>query len=108
MKEIFLDSEFKCHLYNDGTMITIKTDIFDGMCDKFIEGHRFVPNGETWTRYDGEIFHGQMVAPWENYAELDAAQRTHEKRLLEDYETNLAELDALVLSLQYNNLIGDL
>ena len=79
MKTIYLDSEFRCHLSDDGDEIAIETDFFDGKCDVYIEGYRFVPVEKSWTRYDGEIFHGPMIAPWKNPDELDAAQREYER-----------------------------
>lgn len=92
MKTIYIDSEFKCHISNDGTMVSIETDFFDGKCDAFIEGYRFVPSGKSWTRSDGVVFNGEMVAPWKDYAELDNAQREHERELLADAENALAIL----------------
>lgn len=91
MRTIYIDSEFKCHVSNDGTMTAVETDAFDGKCDAYIEGYRFVPDGETWTRSDGEVFHGEMVAPWKDFAELDNAQREYERQLLAEYEAALAE-----------------
>ena len=81
MKTIFIDSDFKCHPTDDGTMSAIKTDFFDGKCDSFIEGYRFVSSGETWTREDGMVFEGEMVTAWRNSNELDRAQLEYEKQL---------------------------
>lgn len=92
MRTIYIDSDYKCHITNDGTMTAVETNFFDGKCDAFIEGYRFVPDGETWTRSDGEVFHGEMVSPWKPYAELDAAQREYERQLLADAENALAIL----------------
>lgn len=93
MKTIFIDSEFKCHTTNqNGTLREIKTESFDGKCDAFIEGYRFVPSGKSWTRSDGKVFSGEMIAPWKDYAELDAAQRKYERQKLADAETALAIL----------------
>lgn len=61
MKTIYLDSDFKCHIAGDSNMTSVETDVFDGKCDAFIEGYRFVPAGATWTRQDGTIFTGEMV-----------------------------------------------
>ena len=88
-KTVYVDSEFKCHVSNDGTMTAVETDFFDGKCDAFIEGYRFVPSGETWTRSDGVVFHGEMISPWKDYAELDNAQREYERQLLATYEQAL-------------------
>lgn len=83
MRTIYIDSDFKCHTANDSTMTEIQTDYFDGKCSAFIEGYRFVPAGETWTRSDGQVFRGEMVSPWKDYSELEAAQEQYEKDLLE-------------------------
>lgn len=92
MKTIYIDSEFKCHVSDDGTMRAVETNVFDGKCDAFIEGYRFIPAGESWTRSDGVTFTGEMVAPWMDYAELDAAQRAYEKEMLAEYEALINEL----------------
>lgn len=102
---IYIDSEFKCHITNvDGTYREVETDIFNGMCDNFIEGYRFVPSGETWTRSDGVAFTGEMTAPWKNYSELEYTQHKYERELLEQYKNELAELDAAMLEMQYQSL----
>ena len=76
---IYLDTDFKCHTSNDGTMTAVETDFFDGKCSTFIEGYRFVPAGQRWTREDGRVFRGEMIAPWKPYAELAAAQVQYER-----------------------------
>lgn len=85
--KIYIDTEFKCHvsLVDDST--SIETDFFDGKCPAYIEGYRFVPDGSTWTRSDGTIFHGEMITPWKSWAELDAAQKEYER------EQRIAELE---------------
>lgn len=107
MRTIYIDSDYKCHLVNDGTMTAVEMDFFDGKCDAFVEGYLFVPSGETWTRLDGEVFHGELIAPWKNYNELDRAQQDYEKQQLEEYKNIVAEQDLLILDLQYNTLIKD-
>ena len=68
MKTIYIDSDFKCHVTDDDAMTNLETDAFDGKCDAFIEGYRFVPAGAVWTRSDGAVFHGEMIAPLEGLA----------------------------------------
>ena len=75
---IYIDSNFCCHLQNDGTMQAIETDIFDEKCISYIEGYRFVPAGQSWIRNDGEIFTGEMICPWVDYNILLAAQTQYE------------------------------
>ena len=83
MKTIYIDSDYKCHLTDDGTMTAVETDFFDGICDTMLEGYRFVPAGETWIRHDGVVFQGEMIAPWKPWQELDNAQREYERELVE-------------------------
>lgn len=91
MRTIYIDSEFKCHTANADTLTAVETDFFDGKCDDFIEGYRFVPSGSAWTRSDGVVFLGEMISPWKPFTELDTAQREYEKHLLAEYEAALAE-----------------
>ena len=93
MKTIFLDSEWKCHVTNNSSIKEImETDFFDGKCDAYIEGYRFIPAGESWKREDGTVFQGEMIAPFKDYAELDAAQREYEREQMADMENALAIL----------------
>ena len=81
MRTIYIDSDFKCHITNDGTMTAVETDRFDGKCDAFVEGYCFeTSNGYT------------RAYPWKPYNELDAAQRQYERELLADAEKALAIL----------------
>ena len=89
MKTIYIDSEFKCHITSADEMKAVETDFFDGKCDAFVEGYRFVPNGESWAREDGVVFHGEMIAPWRSSAVLEAAQAQYEKdsaELMAEYQ----------------------
>lgn len=97
MREIYVNPKsFECHTVNDGTMAAVQTDFFDGKCDAYVEGYRYVPEGETWTREDGAVFTGEMIAPWEPYAELDAAQREYERQLLAEYAEALRTVGVIV------------
>ena len=93
MKTVYIDAEFKCHTSGDGVMTAVETDIFDGKCDAYIEGYRFVPSGYTWTRDDGTVFTGEMIAPWKDWKELDDAQREYERQQLAAYEAALSEIE---------------
>ncbi len=89
---IYIDTDFKCHVTDDGTMTAVETDAFDGKCTEYIEGYRFVPAGQTWTRSDGVEFAGKMISPWRSWDELDAAQREYERQQLADMQAALAVL----------------
>ena len=108
MRTVYIDSDFKCHIINDGSMTAVETDFFDGKCENFIKGYRFVPQGASWTRSDGKVFYGEMLAPWGDYAKMKAEQQNYELLLLAQYESELAELDAALLEAQYQNIIGGL
>lgn len=97
MKTIFIDANFKCHTTNpDGRFRAIETDSFDGYCDAYVEGFRFVPSGESWTREDGAVFRGEMVSAWKPYDELDATQREYERQLLAEYAEALRTVGVTV------------
>ena len=95
--KIYIDNDFKCHVQDDGTMREIETVFFDGKCTEYIEGYRFVPSGETWTREDGEVFVGEMICPWKDYSQLEAMQNIYE-RMLEQQQDMQAALDVLGVS----------
>lgn len=81
MRTIYLDSDFKCHITNDGTMTAVETSFFDGKCDTFVEGYCY----DTSKGY-------VQIYPWKPFAELDNAQREYERENLADAENALAIL----------------
>lgn len=72
--KIYLDKDFRCHAAPGDGLREVETDFFDGKCAAFVEGYRFIPAGESWTREDGTVFTGEMVAPVRDYAELEEIQ----------------------------------
>lgn len=91
--KIYIDSDYKCNIAPAEGLTSVETDFFDGKCKEYIEGYRFVPSGETWTREDGVLFVGEMIAPWRPWAELDAAQREYEQQQLAEAQAALAILE---------------
>lgn len=89
---IYIDSQYRCYTTNDGTRTSIETSVFDGKCKTFIEGYRFIPEGATWQRADGAIFHGEMITPAVNAAALQKAQ--------EQYEEDLAQMSDMQTALE--------
>lgn len=80
--KIYIDSEFKCYATDqDGTFREVETSFFDGKCDTFIEGYRYIPSGESWTREDGVAFIGEMITPYKDHVILLACQEQYEKDL---------------------------
>ena len=95
MKTIYIDNKFKCHTSNpDGAYTAVETVFFDGKCAAYIEGYRFVPAGETWRREDGEVFEGEMVAPWRPYEILAEFQAIYEEEQAKQADM-AAALDAI-------------
>lgn len=86
---IFIDKDYKCHTINDGTMREVDVPFFDGKCPEFIEGHRYVPEGELWYRKDGRAFEGEMRTVWKDYDSLIRMQLEYE---LADADAALKEL----------------
>jgi hypothetical protein len=80
MRTIYVDSDYRCHVTNDGTMTAVETDFFDGKCDTFVEGYCY----DTRNGY-------VQIYPVKPFSELDAAQREYERELLKEYEAALAE-----------------
>lgn len=74
MKTIYLDSNFMCHLTDDGTMISVQTEALDHLCNNAIELMRFVPEGLTWTRPDNRVIYGEFIQATDS-SQIDAYQR---------------------------------
>lgn len=91
---IYLAADYKCHTANDGTMTEVETDFFDGKCKTFIEGYRYVPAGEMWTREDGMELPGEMISPWREFSLLEEFQRQYEE-LIAQQEDMQAALELL-------------
>lgn len=88
--KVFMDNDYKCHVNNDGSMREIEDSFFDGKCAEFIEGFRYVPEGEVWTRADGEVFHGEMIAPWKDYSQLVQCQMIYDRMLAQQADMQAA------------------
>ena len=85
---IYIDSDYKCHVSAAEGRRAVETDAFNGKCPEWIESFRFVPEGETWTRGDGEVF-TNMVSPWKDLGEAYAAQAAYVTAEVEDMRAAL-------------------
>lgn len=80
MKTIYLNKDFQCSVTEKAdTVQSVETSVFDGKCNAFIEGYRFVPAGQQWTREDGMVFAGEMIAPFKDYTQLEMVQSLYEQ-----------------------------
>ena len=94
---IFIDENFKCHAsYTDG-FTPVESVFFEGKCPRYVGGYRYIPAGESWTREDGTVFTGEMIAPAEDIRLLEAAQAAYEEAQAENADA-LAALEVLGVS----------
>ena len=87
---IYIDSDCKCSTVSSEGRREFDAEFFDGKCSAFIEGYRYVPPGETWTRADGVTFPGEMISPWKDYSILEAAQAAYEQAQSENADMQAA------------------
>lgn len=76
---IYIDRDFKCYTESAAGRTAVETDAFAGKCRQYIEGYRFVPSGQIWKREDGQVFRGEMIAPWRDYTILVEFQALYEE-----------------------------
>lgn len=95
MTKIYIDSAFLCHASASDGLREVETDFFDGKCAAFIEGYRFIPAGESWTREDGTVFTGEMAAPVRDYAGLEEIQSAVDRAQAELDEAYQKGVDSL-------------
>lgn len=91
--KIYIDNEFKCYTTPGKGLTIAETGFFDDKAPDVVEGYRYIPAGQTWTRSDGVEFQGEMIAPWMDWDELDEAQREYER---EQYTALTDQNDELV------------
>ena len=97
---VFIDNDYKCHVTDDGTRRAFELPFFDSKCAEFVEGYRYVPSGETWTRADGQVFAGEMISPCENYSQLAAIQSAVDRAQAQADE----EIAALIEEIYINDM----
>ena len=93
---IYIDADYRCHTAPGEGLRAVETDAFAGRCSRYIAGYRYVPAGESWTREDGQVFAGEMIAPAEDSRLLEAAQAAYEEAQAENADA-LAALEVLVV-----------
>lgn len=76
--QIYIDDDFRCHAKSGSGLRAVESPFFDGKCDEFINGYRFIPADESWTMPDGTSIHGPSVFPAESFDLLQRFQTQHE------------------------------
>ena len=89
---IYIDAEYKCHATDDGNRREYELDFFNGKCEAFIEGYRYIPPGEVYVGEDGTEYQGEQVSPWRDHKALLIAQLEYE---LADADAGLTELGVI-------------
>ena len=89
---IYIDNDHKCYVSAAEGRRAVETDFFDGKCPELIESYRCVPEGETWTREDGEVF-TNMEAPWKDLSEAYEAQAAYVTAQNTQYEAALTAIE---------------
>lgn len=90
---IYIDGDYKCYVSEADGRRAIETNYFDGKCAEWIECYRYVPVGETWVKENGEMFRGEMVAPWKDLGEAYAAQTAYVTQRNAQYEAALSAIE---------------
>lgn len=90
---IYIDGDFKCHVSTAEGRREIETGFFNGKCPEWIESYRFVPEGEAWVKENGEMFRGEMIAPWKDLGEAYAAQAAYVTVQNTQYEAALTAIE---------------
>lgn len=92
--QIYIDNDFKCHTLPSEGLVPAESEFFEGKCTAYTEGYRYIPAGQSWTRQDGTVFAGEMIAPAEDSRLLETAQASYEEALATNTDA-LAALEVL-------------
>ena len=111
--KIYIDSDFKCHTKPGEGLREFETTFFNNVPDAYVEGYRYVPEGETWVRktptynMDHEIvgeseteFRGEMMAPWKPWEELDKILREYEQAQNRELTAQNAEYESALSEIE--------
>ena len=88
---VYIDTDYKCHVLAADGLVAVTDTFFANKCAEQIESYRYVPAGETWTREDGVVFAGLMIAPWRDIRQYDDEQQQYLLDKLAAAQTALAE-----------------
>lgn len=114
MATFYLDNSFRVHFAQNEASTLLEWDdadnLLNGKCNAYIEGLRIIPEGQTWTRSDGVIFTGLMIAPAVDSKILEAAQSAYEQARSEaiEKESLLMAQIKQICDILANSGLGDL
>ena len=52
----YIDDDFMLHLSPEEGLEPVELPELEGKCQIYIEGYRYVPQGQSWQRQDGQVF----------------------------------------------------
>lgn len=93
--KIYIDNDCKCHAFDDGVMREFEVPFFNDKCVAFIEGYRYIPDGETWACEDSKVFEGEMITPFIDFNILIAYQTQYEI-MKQEYDEQEQALNILI------------
>lgn len=95
--KIYLDKNFCCYVEESSfTVQSADVSYFDNKCKAFIEGYRYIPEGQFWTRPDGIILQGEMITPYKDFAILESVQKLYEESTIIQ-----ADIDSMLVDYEY-------
>lgn len=80
---VYIDELGHCHAENADGRQAVEDEFFDGRAPEAIEGYMCTLG------VSGE----RMIAPWQPWEQLDAAQRAYEQNLITQYEVALSAIE---------------
>lgn len=80
---VYIDELGHCHAENADGRQAVEDEFFDGRAPEAIAGYMCTLG------VSGE----RMIAPWQPWEQLDAAQRAYEQNLLTQYEAALSAIE---------------
>lgn len=90
----YINCEFKVFTVNTGGLTQVENDFFDDKCKEFVEGYLFIPAGTQWPPESGKTTPGDILAPWQDWNELETAQREYEREQLAALKAQNADMAA--------------
>lgn len=89
---IFVDGQFHVHTEAAEGTSPIDTDVFEGMPEPVVCCYRFVPEGKTCQKPNGDTVYGPFVQPFVTEKELERVWRDYERKLIAQYEALINQL----------------
>ena len=108
---VYIDKDYCCHTRAAEGLRAVEVPFFDDKCSKFVEGYRYVPDGEIWIGEDGVEYKGEMLSPCQDYSLLHASQQGYEsllprlKELREKLEAIAECFDGLAANPSFEQLV---